>query len=741
MPWYGILDNFGTPNYDTDLSHGHLGPRYAQKNLNGDLIASGNGLKTVLRTSGDFSTSAAIAQSLTPGYSTWTGILENQGGIVAVHDCDAILHGGDGVPLGRWFESVNLSVDLWLPQASSQGNRSIGGDTISVGYDGGMAGIVISPDTSLTPPYCMILINRSSTDRVSFYAVSVDAHGDPPTLTLLDFQENAADYLAGGTMEVYYAMGRVHIYYPSPSAYSPIILEGFVAPDITAYSVVFPGVYAELGGSNEIYFDNLKACSAVFDEIGPEFPAQASSYVAKIAPGTPDGTKLRNCGNPAMYGSIKVLSGEISTRGVTYPRGYTYAHAFNPSQYKSSKSFTTDAKVTLNVSNTTNSIGLSALGHFDISATDVLIFYPIELDFSYSGGNIVCQLIARQHESSSVPDSGTVLDSKTDIDPDDWTADGDSRVGYISWEVEYDSIAEEITSTVTLPGDVTWETTQSAPAWYTPGPYAGFFVTGTASEANDLYLSFVDSEDVAALGYGPITTVAPDAPSISTPTLAPVRFTGSTFSDDDDSDILDYSEWQLTSYSDTTYASIIETVYMDGPTTGDPYSDFTLVDGNEYRARVRYCDSYGNLSDWSTDITFTATFSADSVDEEDLPSWPSTLPHPSDASTESVEFKTRITPFEYVGVESRQKVHSTQIVLWHLVYKVLTAEQYNILKTFFISRCGAWGAFYFQDPLDASQIYRMRFASDKLTREIYSSVLTNVEIDLVQLSEYSQQVS
>jgi len=739
MPWYGICDNFGSPNFDTDLSSGYLGPRYSQINLNGDAVAAGDGIKTVLRTSGDFDTSCAYAASMTPGYSTWTGFLGNQGGVLAVHDCDAVTLGSDGVPLGRWTESLLLGLKTWLPAASTQGDVTIGTGTANVGLESGMVGIAIT--SSATPPYMMVLMNRSVSNRVSFYAVRVTSHGDPPTVELLASAEDAVDYEDGGVAEIYWSMGRIHIYYPSADAYDPIILEGFSSPDLTAYSVIHPGIYIEQGGANAIYVDDFKVAGAIWDEMGPIFPSRMSTYVAKIPNSVSDGDTLRHMGCAPLYGGIKILDEEISTRGVTYPVSLTYACHVNPVPYDSSISFSVKAKITLNVSNTVNSIGLTALGHLDISATDVITYYPIELGFSYSGGNVACALSVRQNESTSAPAVATVLDSKVDIDPSDWVADGNKRVGYIEWNLSYDSDTEEITSTVDLPGDVTWTTTKSKPSWYVPGAYAGFYVEGTASVADDIYLSFVDSTDALVYGYGPASTNAPDAPVISTPSLAPVRFGGSAFADDDDGDTISRSEWQLTSYADTTYASVLSTVVMSAPDTGNPYADFTLISGNEYRVRVRYYDSYGNASAWSDDVTFTATFSSGSIEFTDLPAWPSTLPPPSDSSSETVEFKTRITPFELVGVESRQKIRATGIVVWHLVYNVLTENQYNILKTFFVDRCGSWGAFNFSDPLDSSKVRRMRFASDSLTREIFSSVLHNVKIDLVELSEYSQQVS
>jgi hypothetical protein len=736
MPWFGIYDNFGSPNLDTDLSHGHLGARYTQINLNGDAVAAGDGIRTVLRTSGDFLTSCAYAEGMSPGYSTWAGFSDVYGGVLATHDCDGVILGGDGILLGRWTESVHLSLDMWLPASSAQADRTIGTGTVSMGIGSGLAGVAVT--SAVTPPFLMVLMNRTSNSRVSFFLVRVTSFGDPPTVELLDSSVSVTDYEDGGTMDVYFAMGRIHIKYPSVSSITTVVFENFESPDFTAYSVIIPGIYCEQGSANGIYVDNFQVCSAIYDEMGPVFPSKRSSYVALVPSSTANGTEMRVLGCSPIYGQIAVYNNSISSRGVTYPDGYVYAHSINPVPYASSNSFSVQAKITLNVSNSTNAIGLSALGHLAISATDVLAFYPVELQFFYSGSNITCQLCVREHDDLTAPSAATVLASKTDIDPGDWTAVNTARFGIVSWDVSY--VDGDIVSVVELPGDVTWSVTEEAPAFYESGPYAGFFVEGAASVANDIYLAFVDAQDDPVYGYGPAEVNVPDTPSISTPTLAPVRFTGSTFSDDDDGDYLTYSEWQLTSYSDTTYELLLQRVYMDYSGAGYPYADFTLISGSQYRARVRYYDSYGEVSVWSDDITFTATFSSGAIELTDLPLWPSGLPNPMDSSTETIEFKTSITQFESSGIESRQKIRPTGTVLWHLVFKTLTMTQYDILKTFFVDRCGSWGAFYFADPLDPSQVYRMRFASDKLTRDIYSSVLNNVEIDLVQLSEYSQQV-
>ena len=736
MSLNGITENFDTVEYDES----GIGDNFYQFNLNNVAVSAGDGLTLDFRTAGDFSTASAKAQSMSPGYSTWNGILGNQGGVCAIHKSVDVFSTADGIN-ATYLSAIKVKCDVYLPDPTSDSSVLIGSDSVTMGVDGGIIGIILSEDngTPLTnEPSLMVLMNRNTSGNVSLYVVKVTAYGDPPTLELVGSEENYGWYTDGGTLTVYQAPGRVHIYYPDET-YAPAIIDGFEA--YIHPSIVKPGwkylvgLYAENGGSNPIYVNGFQAYSD--GEFAPTFPPRQYSNIFQIPSGTSDGGGLSLYGSGYVYDQSTVFEEEASTV-LSGGGSNDYALHLNPVPLHSSTEFSVNFKVTLNVNNSANAVGVVAFATVDYDSG--LVVYPLELLFSYPSTTVSCVLGVRQNEGAT-PASLTTLDSKTDISFAAWTTDGDERIGYCNWAISYDSDADEITSTVTLPGSSTWETTQSCPAWYTPGTYTGFVITGPSTIADDLKISFVNSLGTQQASYGPLTTNAPDAPTVSAPTLAPVKFTGTAFSDDDSGDSLAHSEWQITSYTDTTYASVISTIIMNPPTSGNPYALVDLVDGSQYRVRVRYYDIYGNVSAWSSDLTFIAEFSAGVVSVDELPSWPNSIANPSDGSTETVQFQTRITPFELVGVESRYKVHPTEIILWHLRYDVMKRSQYEDLRAFFIGRGGQWGAFYFTDPLDSSRKYRMRFASDSLKREIHSSVLYNVEVDLIQLSEYSQQVS
>lgn len=107
-----------------------------------------------------------------------------------------------------------------------------------------------------------------------------------------------------------------------------------------------------------------------------------------------------------------------------------------------------------------------------------------------------------------------------------------------------------------------------------------------------------------------VTTHAPDQPTISagTPTSSGVTLTGSAFSDSDVGDTHAASQWQVTTSGDTGYATpVIST--GDDATNKTSYAASGLSASTGYIARVRYKDSAGNYSAYSTSASFTTAAS------------------------------------------------------------------------------------------------------------------------------------
>ena len=109
-------------------------------------------------------------------------------------------------------------------------------------------------------------------------------------------------------------------------------------------------------------------------------------------------------------------------------------------------------------------------------------------------------------------------------------------------------------------------------------------------------------------GGNPPATPTVTAGSITT---TGVTLTGSAFSDPD-SDTHAASQWQVATSADTGYSSpVIST--GDDATHLTSYAATGLAPGTAYRARVRYKDSTGSYSAYSSDATFTTTAAANSI--------------------------------------------------------------------------------------------------------------------------------
>lgn len=107
--------------------------------------------------------------------------------------------------------------------------------------------------------------------------------------------------------------------------------------------------------------------------------------------------------------------------------------------------------------------------------------------------------------------------------------------------------------------------------------------------------------------------VAPNQPTIShgTPTSTGVTLTGSAFSDSDVGDTHAASQWQVTAAADTGYAS---PVYSTGDSADLTFTIATgLSASTAYIARVRYKDSAGNYSAYSSNASFTTAASGATV--------------------------------------------------------------------------------------------------------------------------------
>lgn len=99
---------------------------------------------------------------------------------------------------------------------------------------------------------------------------------------------------------------------------------------------------------------------------------------------------------------------------------------------------------------------------------------------------------------------------------------------------------------------------------------------------------------------------APNQPTLSAGTLTSsgATLTGSAFSDPDVGDTHAASQWQVTLAADTSFASpVIST--GDDATNKVSYAASGLTASTNYIARVRYKDSAGNYSSYSTSASFT----------------------------------------------------------------------------------------------------------------------------------------
>lgn len=138
---------------------------------------------------------------------------------------------------------------------------------------------------------------------------------------------------------------------------------------------------------------------------------------------------------------------------------------------------------------------------------------------------------------------------------------------------------------------------------------ADFSANGlTVTGAGTWYLTASLSGLTGATSVTGTTTgnVAPNQPTISagTPTSSGVTLTGSAFSDSDVGDTHAASQWQVTTAADTNYLSpVIST--GDDATNKTSYAASGLTASTSYIARVRYKDSAGNYSSYSSNASFT----------------------------------------------------------------------------------------------------------------------------------------
>jgi hypothetical protein len=122
------------------------------------------------------------------------------------------------------------------------------------------------------------------------------------------------------------------------------------------------------------------------------------------------------------------------------------------------------------------------------------------------------------------------------------------------------------------------------------------------------------SNVVSSASFTTDPNAVPNTPTINagTPASTTVALTSSAFSDPDVGDTHSASQWQVTTSADTGYASpVINT--GDDTTNKTSYTATGLTGSTAYRARVRYKDSFGNYSSYSTSTTFTTASPGDTT--------------------------------------------------------------------------------------------------------------------------------
>jgi hypothetical protein len=127
-------------------------------------------------------------------------------------------------------------------------------------------------------------------------------------------------------------------------------------------------------------------------------------------------------------------------------------------------------------------------------------------------------------------------------------------------------------------------------------------------------IGFIRFASDGAVTFGATGNTKPNTPTLSagTPTATGVTLTGSAFSDPDVGDTHAASQWQVTTSADTGYAATVIST-GDDATNKTSYAATGLTASTPYIARVRYKDSAGNYSSYSSNASFTTAASGASA--------------------------------------------------------------------------------------------------------------------------------
>lgn len=260
-------------------------------------------------------------------------------------------------------------------------------------------------------------------------------------------------------------------------------------------------------------------------------------------------------------------------------------------------------------------------------------------------------------------------------------------------------------------------------------------VTGTTAE--QVASSFLV---VSAVTINPPNTPTIESKSGDATIKVSVQLTADAFSDPDFVGTHAKSQWQIRlpsaatifdSGETATHLTSITVTASLGTWSGAYASSPGLNSLTQYEARVRYKDSLGLWSDWSDWFLFTTGNPATTTAiNEVLETFP-TGPIPSQTFSETVTFRTIISPFE-TGREQRRGKGTREKYSFKLVYDKRERTEIDVLWDFYIDQQGSLGAFNFQHPITGIN-YICRFVQDSMSREIFEYNIENTGLELVEV--------
>jgi hypothetical protein len=237
-------------------------------------------------------------------------------------------------------------------------------------------------------------------------------------------------------------------------------------------------------------------------------------------------------------------------------------------------------------------------------------------------------------------------------------------------------------------------------------------------------VSFLDT----LLLYGNQQPTTPTIERVGQDGNVPVRLVASAFDDSDTWSTHAASQWQVTLYSDTLFAS---PVYDSGEVVTALEEVITTLQAyRNYRARVRYKDDGGLWSEWSASFQFFVL--PGTVVTTELLAWPSTLPNPRYPIHRERVYVTEVSKQGKGWTdEKRQSQRSRPLYRFVLNYRRLSQTDIETLCDFHDATLGATVPFVWTHPT-TMQSHIVRFESDTLGLDLKIHVVEDVEIQLIE---------